>query len=255
MLEETVVSDLSITDLSLDRFLLDGFLDKIPVAIGLLDRDLRYRRVNPLLAEMNGFDPESHIGRHFSEILPALTTTLEPIFRHVLEKGVAVEKLEVVGETLDRPNEKRHWLADYHPLFDKSGQAAGIFCVVKEVTAQVRAEQAVKLSENLRSQLLDNLFSYVCLLAPDGTVQEANAAPLQAAHLDIDAVKGKKIWDCYWWNYSSDVQAQLKHAVQKAAQGETCRYDVSARMDKNQLVMLDLMLAPLRAVDGEISYI
>lgn len=255
MLDETSALDFPVIDLSLDRFLLDGYLDKMPIALGLLDSQLRYLRVNGQLAEMNGFDQESHIGRRYSEIIPSLTATLEPIFQKILSTGVGVEKIEVAGETLDRPFERRHWLADYLPVFGKTGKVEGIFCIVKEVTDNIRAQQAIKQSENLLSRVLDSLFTFVCILMPDGTLVDANATPFKAAQLDINDVKGKKCWDCYWWSYAPAVQAQLKNAIRKAAEGEVCRYEVAARMGQDHLVMLDLMLAPLRDDTGAITHI
>ena len=52
--------------------LLDTLLRTAPIGFTLLDRELRYLRINDRLAEMNGIPAEAHIGRHVSEIVPTL---------------------------------------------------------------------------------------------------------------------------------------------------------------------------------------
>ena len=41
-----------------------------PVAFAFYDTDLRYRRINRMLADINALPMEAHIGRRPSEILP-----------------------------------------------------------------------------------------------------------------------------------------------------------------------------------------
>ena len=46
-----------------DRAVLDGLFAVAPVGLALLDTDLRYVRVNPALAAMNGAAAAEHLGR------------------------------------------------------------------------------------------------------------------------------------------------------------------------------------------------
>jgi PAS domain-containing protein len=43
-----------------------------PIGLGVLDRELRYVRVNDLLARINGLPPAAHLGRRVSELLPEI---------------------------------------------------------------------------------------------------------------------------------------------------------------------------------------
>ena len=52
--------------------LLDAIFDSAPLGLGVWDRQLRFLRVNRRLAEMNGIEPEAHIGRHPAELLPGI---------------------------------------------------------------------------------------------------------------------------------------------------------------------------------------
>ncbi len=39
----------------------------------------------------------------------------------------------------------------------------------------------------------------------DGTLLEANQTALAAGGLSRNDVIGKPFWECYWWNYDSEV--------------------------------------------------
>lgn len=115
-----------------------------------------------------------------------------------------------------------------------------------------RARNALAESEDQIRRVLDNLFAFVGILEPDGTLIDANRAPLEAAGIALDDVRGRKFWDCYWWSHDPALQAQLRDAVRTAAQGETSRFDVVARMANDTRMSIDFMLAPLRDAEGRV---
>ena len=55
---------------------LEHIYQTAPVGLCLLDRDLRYLRINKRLAEMHGKPRLEHIGCTIREVLPALAPTL-----------------------------------------------------------------------------------------------------------------------------------------------------------------------------------
>ena len=65
---------------------LDHLYQTAPVGLCLLDRNLRYLRINQLLAEIHGKSVAEHIGRSVQEVLPALAPTLMPMHRRILER-------------------------------------------------------------------------------------------------------------------------------------------------------------------------
>ena len=91
-------------------------------------------------------------------------------------------------------------------------------------------------------RIFDHLFAFVGVLQPDGTLVDANRAPLEAAGLRLEDVQGRKFWDCHWWNHSEAVQDQLRVAVARAAFGETSRYDVVVRLAGDARITIDFML-------------
>jgi hypothetical protein len=94
--------------------------------------------------------------------------------------------------------------------------------------------------------VLDSLFAFVQVLEPDGTLIDADPAPLEAAGIQLAEVRGRKFWDCYWWAHDSAVRDRLREAVERAAAGRVSRYDVVVRMAADTRMTIDFMLAPLR---------
>ncbi len=121
--------------------------------------------------------------------------------------------------------------------------------------------EAEELRENLQQQnimfknILDNIPIFIALMTLDGRLIEINADPLRIAGVNRSEVLGKSFCDTYWWTHSKDVQEQLKLAMSKAANGKTVRYDTSARVQDNRFITLDIMLSPVRNMDGEVLYL
>lgn len=140
-------------------------------------------------------------------------------------------------------------------LTDDAGAPIGMLAVIRDVTRQQEAEALMRRSESRLRHVLDNLFAFVGVMLPDGTLIEANRAPLEAAGIALEDVIGKKFWDCFWWNHSPEVQAQLRDAVDRANRGEVVRYDVPVRMAGDSRMWIDFQLAPLRDDDGRITHL
>lgn len=141
---------------------------------------------------------------------------------------------------------EERWLSSRGQSEFAGGQFVRLIGVVQDATEQKRAEAGARAEEARLRRILDSLFVFVGMLDVDGTLREANRAPLERAGLTLDDVIGKKFWDCPWWNYDADVQAQLKDAVRRAQMGEVVRYDVAVRMAGDAFITIDFQLAPLR---------
>ena len=151
--------------------------------------------------------------------------------------------------------EQRVWHFSSTPLgCDLSGRRL-LISTAFDITEQKRATQALIESQQFTRSVLDNLFAFVGVLTPDGTLIEANRAPLQAAGITASDVLGKKFWDCHWWSYSTQMQAQVRNWCDQVANGNFVRSDVQARMVGEQLLWIDFQLAPLRDAGGRITHL
>src|SRR5690349_2223689 len=59
--------------------MLDGLFAASPVGMALLDRELRYLRINAALAAINGVAAEATIGRSVRDVVPELANAIEPL--------------------------------------------------------------------------------------------------------------------------------------------------------------------------------
>jgi PAS domain S-box-containing protein len=130
--------------------LLDTLLGAAPVGFGMVDTELRYVRVNPTLAAINGVPAEAHLGRRPTEVLQPveLAAQAEAMLRHVLDSGEPALDLALSGETPDRPGVERHWTGGFYPVRSKDGRLLGVGVMVTEVTEHVRMAQALRESNH-----------------------------------------------------------------------------------------------------------
>jgi len=236
--------------------LLDTVLHTAPIGMCFLDRDLRYLRINARFAEMNGVSADAHVGRHVSEIVPALVDTIVATTDRIVATGEPVLNHEYSGEPLAASGVTRFFSESWYPVRDGAGELSGFGAIVEDITARKQAEDALRESHEFTRRVLDHTLAvFVGVTTADGTLTYANLAPLEAAGIAASEVIGKKFWDCHWWSYSPEIQAQLREACERAASGEIVRYDVPVRMAGDTRVWIDFQVAPLRDAGGRITHL
>ena len=138
-----------------ERALLNCLLDNAPVGFGFFDHELRYLRLNPALAAINGLPIEDHIGRTLSELLPDLSPEVSESFKHVLQTGQSIVNKEVTGATRRRgAEEERYWLCNFYPVKLPGGSLLGAGVVVTDIDDRKRMEEALKDADQRKDQFL-----------------------------------------------------------------------------------------------------
>lgn len=231
---------------------LDLIFETAPIGLTLLDRDLRFQRINQRLADINGKPIEEHIGRTLHEVVPELAGSVERLLQQVLETGEPILDYEIVGETAKELGVERVWMESYYPIPEAAGRVGGVAVVVQEVTEERRVEARERDYAARLTRVLDGVAALVGLLDTDGTLIEANKMALSIAGLEPGDVLGIPFDQTYWWAYSPDVQAQLRDAMKRARGGDTVRYDVPVRVAGGRFITIDFQVAPVHDDHGRV---
>jgi PAS domain S-box-containing protein len=115
--------------------------ESVPAGLALMDRELRYIRINERLAEINGLPAADHIGRTVREVIPVLADEVEGLLRPVFETGQPIVELELKGETAAQPGVERAWIEQWVPIRGEDGRVELLSAVVLEVTERVERER------------------------------------------------------------------------------------------------------------------
>lgn len=121
---------------------LETLYDSAPIGLSLVDRDLRFLRINKTLAAINGFTVMEHIGRLQEQLLPQAHADVSDIQKQVLRTGEAIIGLPVQTTMPAEPGQVREFMVDFYPVKDGADVFALGTCV-REVTAERELERQI----------------------------------------------------------------------------------------------------------------
>jgi len=126
--------------------LIDMFA-QAPIGLCCFDSALRFIFINDHLAAINGIPAGEHLGRLIGEVIPDIAAGVEEQLHQVLETGEPIIGGVVDAETPAHSGRIRSFQHHYYALKSEAGTVSRVACVVKEVTAEKRAEEDLRMSE------------------------------------------------------------------------------------------------------------
>jgi PAS domain S-box-containing protein len=154
------------------------------------------------------------------------------------------------------------WTYSYSPVRDDDGRIAGTLVVCQETTSRIlgelEREQAQKRhleSEARLRAIFDGTYEYIGLLAPDGTLLEANRASLEFAGNTREEVVGHPFWDSPWFAHTPGAPEMVREGVARAAAGEFVRLEASLIRPSGESSTFDISFHPVRDRSGEVVLI
>lgn len=189
--------------------IVDTLLASAPVGFALFDAELRFRRINERLAEINGISVEEHLGRFAFDLLPDLRDSAEAMMRGVIETGVPVRDVEIVGRTLAEPQRDRHWLESFFPVRTAAGDTVGLAAVVTDITERVWLQTELEQTAQLLRAVLHAAPIGVAVADREHRVVEANSMFLSIAGVPDDSHVGHRIDELL----EGDLGARLAAAI------------------------------------------
>ncbi|MEZ5626500.1 MAG: PAS domain S-box protein [Rhodocyclaceae bacterium] len=214
-------------------------LSALPIAAALIDAQGCYVGANSAFADLLSRPPAQLLGHPCHTLCPTEPTGLAALLRQAQTQGgplcadlPAAEADATTGRLRCR----------CQPVAD-----GRLLLLIDPAPPPASAPQA--------HSILDHIFTFVGVLAPDGTVLEANRASLEAAGITLDDVRGRKFWDCYWWSLDAETARRIRRAVRSAATGATPRFDIEKRMAGTSMVTIDLILSPVHNEAGTVTHL
>jgi signal transduction histidine kinase/CheY-like chemotaxis protein len=110
-----------------------------PHGEALLDRQLRYVRVNAFFADLSGCPAADHLGKTPRELASYLGTLLEPLIRAVVKTGQPILGWEQRLSTRDRGT--LDVLANFYPVRARNGHIVAVGATVFDVTGRTHEEE------------------------------------------------------------------------------------------------------------------
>jgi PAS domain S-box-containing protein len=145
------------------------FMKHVPGLVFMRDREGRYVFVNAAARRFGGIDAEQWIGRTNAELgaAPEVALLISDTDRKILETGAPTQMVERV-QVRGKP---RSYLVTKFPMPDRFGHPAILGGVSVDITDRMRAEQALKESEELFRSLVENAMDIIVVIQPDGIVR------------------------------------------------------------------------------------
>ncbi len=230
-----------------ERAVLEAVFQHAPIGLGLFDRELRVLQINERLASINGVPASESRGRRPREFVPVVAERVEPILRSVFESGVAVEGLEVSGETPAMPG-LRHWISSFLPIrAPHSDRVEAVAAVVQEVTAQRETEDALRASEARYRYLYLRTPAMMHSIDHEGRLVDVSDAWLERMGYAREEVVGRRSTD-FLTPESREYAAT--EVLPEFFRTGVCK-DIAYRMVRKDGVVLDILLSAIAERDAE----
>lgn len=127
------------------------FLDNVPGALAMFDRQMRYLVVSQRWLDDYGLTGQPVIGRSHYEVFPEIGE----YWRSVHRRGLAGEVIRCDGEPFDRADGTTQWVAwEVTPWRTSSGHVGGILIASQDITERKMAERELAAREEQVRELL-----------------------------------------------------------------------------------------------------
>jgi PAS domain S-box-containing protein len=158
---------------------IDSLYRRSPNGIAVLDRALRYARVNDALAEFHGVSCEALVGRQLMEVLADLPADLAARLERELKQKRPLLNIELTLKSADNSSRLRYFLAHFYPLESADLENGSTGLVMVEITDRKTAEEALRRSEARYRDVVEHSVYGACIVTKHGAASAANAAMLR----------------------------------------------------------------------------
>ena len=226
--------------------LLRLFIEHAPVALAMLDPEIRYLAVSRRWREIHDLNGRELIGRSHYEAIPHAPKEWKALHRRVLA-GEVIPPGEV---SLQKPDGSLQWLRrEIRPWFAGDGQIGGIIIFSEDITERKRAETELRESKELLQLFIQQ--APVSLAMFDREMRYLAVSRQWLKNLDL--VEGEILGRTHY-DVIPDIPDSWREEHRRALAGETIRVEES-RLDRarGRTDWLRREILPWRAGDSSIG--
>ncbi|WP_433555068.1 SpoIIE family protein phosphatase [Pseudonocardia xinjiangensis] len=206
-----VLQDVGDKDAADEAFgLLDALWETAPVGLAYFDAELRYRRVNGAVFDMDGGSPDERLGRTLEEVHGAVGAAIAEDLRAVLSDGRSRTDVLVQGRLWHGRGPFQEWRTHYHPVRGPDGAVVGAGVVLVEVTGAEQTRKALAQAAAQREHALNRYQSLVEATSAAVWIREADGRAVRDAP-GLRAITGQSAEEHRGWGFLDAV-----HPVHRA---------------------------------------
>jgi PAS domain S-box-containing protein len=217
--------------------LLERIFSTTHLLIAYLDTDFNFLRVNRAYAAADGRDPDFFVGKHHFDLYPHEEN--EFIFRRVVETGEPYTAYARPFEYEEHPERGvTYWDWTLHPVHDVLGKVEGLVLCLAEVTGRIKADEALRQSEENFRALADNANDAIIIANSKGVLEYANTRAGEIAGYDAADLLGMTVKDLAHPDEFTLLAARLRRRV--AGQAVPRQYETTIINRRGEAVPVEI---------------
>jgi PAS domain S-box-containing protein len=221
-----------------------------PIGLALVDRGMKYIRVNDKLAQFHGRAAADHIGKTLSEIVPEMAAELEAVVRTVFETGTAVSDIEISGTTAAVTGEKRDWLMSFLPLRLERGGIRGVTIVMLDITIRKQTERNLVIQKAYLEQLVESAPEAIAFVDTKNIVLRINREFSRLFGYDSAESVGRNLDDLV---VPEEKREEGKWLDDEAERGAITSIETVRRRKDGSRIEVSLLVSPVNVAENQIA--
>lgn len=172
-------------------------IEVIPIAMIVWDKDFRVKSWNPAAENIFGFNEKEAFGKHaYDLVVPKESQSeVDAVWSKLIKENNVVHSTNE-NTTKDGRTIMCDWTSA--PIIGVDGETTRVLSMVQDITAQTKAEETLKESEERYRTLITGMVEGVVLQDVDGKVLTANPSAEHILGLTIDQMVGRAATDPSW---------------------------------------------------------
>ena len=197
--------------------LLDALWETAPLGLAYFDLDLRYRRINGAVLDINGGTGEDRLGRTLEEVHGATGAVIADELRAVIADGRPRLDVPIQGRLWHGRGPFQEWRVNVYPVHGPDGQALGVGVVLVDVTTAERTRRELAEVAAQREQALDRYQSLVEATSAAVWIRTAEGAAVQDAP-GLRSITGQSVVEHQGWGFLDPVHPEQRDEFRRAWQ-------------------------------------